>query len=85
MLNVERMTDRSEEDLIQLLKSHFGPGGLGLDMTSDSESGGNACLTFEGGGGFIKATVSPAAGRTRLDLMTREWEAAVEEFLTKKV
>ena len=54
----------------------FGPGGLGLQITSQTNLG----LVFQGGGGHIAVTAQPGA-ETTLELETREWDYAVEKFM----
>lgn len=77
MLKVERMTDRSKEDIGQLIRGHFGTGGLGMNLSSDAAG----CLIFEGGGGYVRAIITRAGERTRLQLLTQEWEIRVKEFI----
>jgi hypothetical protein len=56
----------------------FGPGGVGLQITSQS----NLSLVFQGGGGHIAVTAQPGA-ETTLALETREWDNAVEQFMAR--
>lgn len=60
--------------------THFGPGGVGLDMTSQSDT----CLIFEGGGGHVAVAVqpeTPSSSQTVLELETREWDYPVRQFM----
>lgn len=56
--------------------THFGPGGLGLAVTSQTPLG----LVFQGGGGYVAVTVQ-AGAETTLELETREWDYAVRQFM----
>jgi len=56
----------------------FGPGGLGLQITSQA----NLALVFQGGGGHIAVTAAPGA-TTTLELETREWDYPVQQFMAR--
>jgi len=56
----------------------FGPGGVGLQTTSQNNLG----LVFQGGGGHIAVTAQPGA-ETTLELETREWDYAVQQFMAR--
>ena len=79
MLNLEVKTKLSVDETITRLKSFFGEGGLNLEITEEMSD----FLIFEGGGGFVRATVCPEEGKTVIDLQTREWEMQVKEFSSK--
>src|SRR5262245_13271232 len=55
----------------------FGPGGLGLQLTSSQLT-----LVFQGGGGHIMVTALPGAA-TLLEVDTRGWDQAVRQFLVR--
>ena len=76
MLNLEIKTEQKAENVIQKLKEYFGDGGLGLELTSDTPQ----CLTFEGGGGYITATLCLEDALTRVELVTQEWDYHVKQF-----
>jgi len=76
MLNLEVKTKLSQEEMIQRLKKFFGKGGLGLDLTEEAPQ----CLTFEGGGGHVTATMCSEEGKIRMNLVTQEWENQVKKF-----
>ncbi len=76
MLNLEVKTRLAQDEVIQRLKNFFGKGGLGLEITEEAPQ----CLTFEGGGGHVTATLCPEEGKTRIDLITQEWENQVKKF-----
>ena len=56
----------------------FGPGGLGLQLTSQT----NLNVVFQGGGGYIAVTAQPGA-ETTLELETREWDYGVKQFMAR--
>ncbi len=79
MLNIEVKTNLSQEEVTKRLKKFFGGKELGLDLKEETAQ----CLTFEGGGGFVNATLCSEEGKTRVDLVTREWEYQVKQFASK--
>jgi hypothetical protein len=76
MINLEVKTKLSQEEVVKRLKKFFGKGGLGLDIIEESPQ----CLNFEGGGGYVTATLCLEEGKTRIDLVTQEWDHQVKEF-----
>jgi hypothetical protein len=76
MLNLEVKTKLSQEEAADRLRRFFGKGGLGLELKEDT----SRCLYFEGGGGYVKATVCREEGKTRIDLVTQEWDYQVKKF-----
>ena len=76
MLNLERKTKLSQEAVIEHLKRFFGKEGLGLDLKEETPQ----CLTFQGDGGYVTATLCPEEGQTRVDLVAQEWDYQVKEF-----
>jgi hypothetical protein len=76
MLTLEVKTKLSQEKAIQQLKKFFGKEGLGLEITEETPP----CLTFEGGGGHVTATLCPEEGKTRMTLVTQEWDYQVKKF-----
>jgi hypothetical protein len=79
MLNLEANTKLSQEKIVDRLKSFFGKDGLGMDLTDETSQ----CLSFEGGGGYVTATICPEEKQNRIDLVTQEWEYQVKEFAAK--
>ena len=79
MLSLERKTKLSQEDVVQKLKQFFGKGGLGLELSDETPQ----CLTFIGGGGYVTVTLCSEEGRTRVDLVTQEWDYDVKEFASR--
>ena len=76
MINLEAKTKLSQKDLVERLKKFFGTGGLGLKLCENAPQ----CLSFEGGGGYVTATIGTEEGKTRVTLVTQEWEHQVKEF-----
>jgi len=76
MINLDVRTKLKQEEVIERLKKFFGKGGLGLDITEE----GPQCLTFEGGGGHVTATLCPEEGKTRINLVSQEWDSQVKKF-----
>jgi len=78
MLNLEVKTKLSQEETIQQLKKYFGKGGLGLEVTEETPQ----CINFEGGGGHVIATICQEGDKTRIDLVTQEWDYHVKKFVS---
>jgi hypothetical protein len=64
-------------EVLEHAMAHFGPRGLGLAITSQTPLG----LVFQGGGGYVAVMVQ-ARTETILELETREWDYAVQQFMT---
>lgn len=56
----------------------FGPGGQGLILTSQTRGS----VIFQGGGGHVAILMQPGA-ETTLELETREWDYAVQRFMSQ--
>ncbi len=76
MLNLEVKSKQVPEKIVKRMKAYFGEGGLGLELKSDTPQ----CINFEGGGGYVTATLCPDEAMTRIELETREWEYHVKKF-----
>ena len=76
MINLEAKTKLSKKDLVERLKKFFGTGGLGLEACEDTPE----YLSFEGGGGYVTANLGTEEGKTRVTLVSQEWEHQVKEF-----
>ena len=79
MLNLETNTKLSQEKVVDRLKKFFGKGGLGMDITDETPQ----CLSFEGAGGYVTATICPEEDQNIIALLTQEWEYQVKEFAAK--
>ena len=71
-------TPLTPREALEQALTDFGPGGLGLQLTSQT----NLSLVFLGGGGHIAVTAEPGAPTT-LDIETREWDYGVEQFMAR--
>jgi len=69
-------TALTPHEALEHAMAHFGPGGLGLAVTSQTPLG----LVFQGGGGYVAVMVQ-ADAETTLELETREWDYAVRQFM----
>ena len=78
MINLEAKTKLNPGEVVIRLKKFFGKEGLGLEMTEDAP----LCLTFQGGGGYVTATLCLEEGITRINLLSQEWDRQVKEFIT---
>jgi len=76
MINLDVKTKLKQEEIIDRLKKFFGKGGLGLEITEETP----VCLTFEGGGGYVTATLCSEENKIRINLVTQEWDFQVKRF-----
>ena len=58
---------------------HFGPHGVGLQLTRQTSQG----MVFQGGGGHVALSIVAAGPQTTLELETREWDYAVQQFMVQ--
>lgn len=75
-MRYEVTTALTPQEVVERASAHFGPQGFGLDNTSRDET----CLVFEGGGGYVALTIQPG-NKTTVELETREWDRAVQQFM----
>jgi hypothetical protein len=76
MLNLEVTTKLTEKEAIERVKKFFGVGGLGLELSEKTP----ACFSFAGGGGYVSVSICTEDGKTRVTLLTQEWEAQIKTF-----
>lgn len=76
MIHLEVKTKLDLNETAKRVKSFFGEEGLGLRLSEESPQ----CLNFEGGGGYVTATLCSEKGRTGIDLVSQEWEEQVKRF-----
>ena len=72
-------TKLSPEQTIAKAVAWFGQEGLGLEVTER----GDCCATFVGGGGHITITAKAGGPKTDIELVTREYEYDVKQFMRK--
>jgi hypothetical protein len=80
-MRYEVRTRLSPEEALERAIGHFGPQGIGLELTDQNQT----CLIFQGGGGHVAVTACPgedAKAKTRVELETREWDYAVRKFMS---
>jgi hypothetical protein len=72
-------TELSPELTIEKAVAWFGEEGLGLEVAER----GDCCVAFAGGGGHIRITATAAEDKTAIELVTREWDYDVKQFMRK--
>jgi hypothetical protein len=77
-MRYEVTTALTPQEVFERASAHFGLQGFGLEMTSQEERR----LVFEGGGGYVAITTRPGP-ETTVELETREWDRAVEQFMSQ--
>ena len=78
MINLDVKTKLTQDEVVDQLKKFFGKEGLGLDISEETP----LCLTFEGGGGHVSATICQEGDKTRINLVTQEWDYQVKKFIS---
>jgi len=77
MLRMAAKTRLSPEEIVKRAVAFFGSGGYGLEVKE--QSAGYAC--FEGGGGVVEVTASAEKKGASVELVSREWDYQVKEFI----
>jgi len=77
MRKMSKGSRKSTGEIMTAATSFFGAGGLGLTETDRAE----CCVTFEGGGGFVRVTTNASDGGSEVEVETSEWEQAASRFL----
>lgn len=77
MIRISKVTGRSREQVLGGAVSFFGPEGLGLATSERSD----ACVSFEGGGGYVTVTACAGTVGCTVEVEAREWESRVKDFL----
>ncbi len=71
-MRYEVTTTLTPQQALERASAHFGPQGVGLDITRRDGGG----IVFDGGGGYVAVTAQPGE-KTVLELETREWDRVV--------
>jgi len=77
-MRYQTTTELTPRQALEQALAAFGPGGVGLQITSQTNLG----LVFQGGGGHVAVTAQPGT-ETTLELETREWDYAVQQFMAQ--
>ena len=72
-------TELTPSEALQRALTHFGPGGVGLHVVSQTVFG----IVFQGGGGYVAITVQPGQEKTVLECETREWDYPVRQLMAQ--
>jgi len=65
------------DEAVERALAFFGEGGLGLTVERQEP----CCLYLVGGGGHVQVTVKEGEKHTEVDLLTREWDYQVKQFM----
>lgn len=71
-------TQAKPEEVLDLAREFFG-GEWGLQECESADSS----ASFEGGGGGVGISATPAADGTEVELLAREWDHQAQEFLRR--
>ena len=77
-MRYEVVTDLTPRQALEQALADFGPSRLGLTVQSQT----NLSLVFQGGGGYVAITAQPSTPVT-LDIETREWDYAVQQYMAR--
>jgi hypothetical protein len=77
MIRLVGKTRLSPEEAVKRAVAFFGPAGYGLTVKERTAS--YVCL--EGGGGIIEVSASAQGKGASLELVSREWDYQVKQFL----
>ncbi len=77
-MRIAAKTKLKPEEVLRRAVNFFGPGGQGLEIKN--ESSGYVC--FEGGGGGVEVVTSAGGKGASVELVSREWDYQVKEFLS---
>lgn len=77
MLKIATKTKLSPEKAIERAVEFFGPDGYGLQVKEQSPE----CAYFEGGGGGVEVTACAEGRGSSVELLSREWDFQVREFI----
>ena len=77
MLRIETKTKLSPEEAVKRAVAFFGAGGYGLEVKEQAK----CCAYFEGGGGGVEVTAVAEGKGASVELVSREWDYQVKEFI----
>jgi hypothetical protein len=77
-MRYEVTTSLTPEEVIEDALDYFGPGGTGLEVSSQTSQG----VVFQGGGGHVAIQIQPGA-TTTVEIETREWDYPVRQFMAR--
>ena len=77
MIRMAAKTKLSPKEIVNRAVAFFGPGGYGLGVKE--QAAGYIC--FEGGGGAVEVITSAEKKGASVELVSREWDYQVKEFL----
>ena len=77
-MRYEVKTSLTPEEVVEQAVVYFGPGGAGLDVTSQTAQG----VILQGGGGYV-AIQAQAGADTTVDIETREWDYPAQQFMAR--
>ncbi len=78
MIRMSAKTRLTPEEVVRRAVTFFGPGGYGLEVKNKSSD----CVYFEGGGGNVGVTTSAEGKEVSVELVSREWDYQLKEFLS---
>jgi hypothetical protein len=79
MLKLSKSTKLSPQEVIKRTVKYFGPEGYGLEVKELYDE--SAYLV--GGGGSVSVTTCAEGKTTSVELVSREWDYQVKEFVEK--
>lgn len=79
MLRIGTSTKKAPSEVIEKAIEFFGPSGYKLIAREQRDD----YVMFEGGGGGIEISTCTEGDSTTVDMVSREWDYQVKEFIAK--
>ena len=79
MLKISKDTTLQPEQILDKAVAFFGPDGEQL-QEKDRDA---CCVSFEGGGGYVRVSVAEEGDAQTVDVETREFEYQARQFLNR--
>jgi hypothetical protein len=79
MLRLATKTKLSPDETLKRAVAFFGPGGYGLRVVEQNPT----CAFFEGAGGGVDVTTCLEGKQTSVELVSRDWDDQVKDFVLK--
>jgi hypothetical protein len=77
MLRIATKTKLTPEEVTRKAIKFFGPEGYKVKLINQMETS----AAFEGGGGSIEVSACTDGSKTAVDILSREWDFQVKEFI----
>jgi len=80
MVTYSTVTKLSPQDTLERAVAHFS---LGLGLTIKERA--PCCVTFEGGGGYVRVSAEGGDHTTTVEIESHEWDRHARQFISQIV